>query len=39
MTDTEAAQICEYVTLWRAQLDKLRSRLTGLTIEQETRVQ
>jgi hypothetical protein len=39
VTDTEAAQIREHVAIWRAQLDKLRSRLTGLTIEPPTRVQ
>lgn len=30
-SDAEATQIREHVGIWRAQLDKLRSRLTGLT--------
>jgi len=39
LTDAEAAQIREHSTIWHQQLDKLRSRLTGLTIEPPTRVQ
>jgi hypothetical protein len=39
VTDAEAAQIREHVAIWRAQLDKLRSRLTGLTVQPPTRVQ
>ncbi len=39
LTDAEAAQIREHAAIWRAQLDKLHSRLTGVTIEPPTRVQ
>ena len=40
VTDAEAAQIRQHSTIWhQQQLDKLRSRLTGLTIEPPTRVQ
>jgi hypothetical protein len=39
VTDAEAAKIREHLAIWRAQLEKLRSRLTGLTIEPPTRVQ
>jgi len=39
LTDAEASQIREHSAIWHQQLDKLRSRLTGLTIEPPTRVQ
>jgi len=39
LTDAEATQIREHSAIWHQQLDKLRSRLTGLTIEPPTRVQ
>jgi len=39
LTDAEAAQIREHSAIWYQQLDKLRSRLTGLTIQPPTRVQ
>ncbi len=39
VSDAEAAKIREHVGIWRAQLDKLRSRLTGLTIDPPTRPQ
>jgi hypothetical protein len=39
LTDAEATQIREHSSIWHQQLDKLRSRLTGLTIEPPTRVQ
>ena len=39
VTDAEASQIREHSAIWHQQLDKLRSRLTGLTIEPPTRVQ
>jgi len=39
LTDDEAVQIREHSAIWHQQLDKLRSRLTGLTIEPPTRVQ
>jgi len=38
-TDDEAVQIREHSVIWHQQLDKLRSRLTGLTIEPPKRVQ
>jgi len=39
-TDGEAAQIRQNSATWRQhQLEKVRSRLTGLTIEPPTRVQ
>jgi len=39
LTDGEATQIRQNAATWRHQLDKLRSRLTGLTIEPPKRVQ
>ncbi len=39
LTDGEAAQIRQNAATWRHQLEKLRSRLTGLTIEPPKRVQ
>ena len=39
LTDAQASQIREHSAIWHQQLDKLRSRLTGLTIEPPTRVQ
>ena len=39
LTDSEAAQIREHSAIWHQQLEKLRSRLTGLTIQSPTRVQ
>ncbi len=35
----ELERLREHSALWRRQLEKLRSRLTGLTIEPPTRVQ
>ena len=39
LTDAEAAQIRDHSAIWRQQLETLRSRLTGLTIQPPTRVQ
>ena len=39
LTDGEATQIRQNAATWRHQLEKLRSRLTGLTIEPLKRVQ
>ena len=38
-SEAEAAQIREHSAIWHQQLEKLRSRLTGLTIEPPTRMQ
>ena len=38
-TEGDMARLREHSALWRRQLEKLRSRLTGLTIEPPTRVQ
>src|SRR6187549_1993958 len=38
-TEGDLARLREHSVLWRRQLEKLRSRLTGLTIEPPTRVQ
>ena len=39
VTDAEAAQIRQHSAIWHQQLEKLRLRLTGLTIETPIRVQ
>ena len=39
LTDAEAARIQQRSAIWHQQLEKSRSRLTGLTIEPPTRVQ
>jgi len=39
LTDAEAAQIREHSAIWHQQLDKLRSRLTGSTLQPPSRVQ
>jgi hypothetical protein len=38
-TDCDRQRLREQSALWRRQLEKLRSRLSGLTIEPSTRVQ
>jgi hypothetical protein len=38
-TDGDLERLREHSALWRRQLEKLRSRLVGLTIEPPTRVQ
>lgn len=38
-TEGDLERLREHSALWRRQLEKLRSRLTGLTIEPPTRVQ
>ena len=39
LTEAEAVQIRQHSAIWHQQLEKLRLRLTGLTIEPPTRVQ
>jgi hypothetical protein len=38
-TDGDLQRLREHSALWRRQLEKLRSRLSGLTIQPTTRVQ
>ena len=38
-TEGDLQRLREHSALWRRQLEKLRSRLSGLTIEPPTRVQ
>jgi hypothetical protein len=38
-TEGDLERLREHSALWRRQLEKVRSRLTGLTIEPPTRVQ
>ena len=38
-TDGDLQRLREHAALWRRQLEKLRSRLSGLTIDPPTRVQ
>lgn len=38
-TEGDLERLREHSALWRRQLEKLRSRLSGLTIEPPTRVQ
>ncbi len=38
-TEGDLARLLEHSALWRGQLEKLRSRLSGWTIEPPTRVQ
>ena len=38
-TDGDLQRLREYSALWRRQLEKLRSRLSGLTVEPSQRVQ
>jgi hypothetical protein len=39
LDEGDLQRLREHSALWRRQLDKLRSRLSGLTIEPPTRVQ